>query len=359
VCLAMTSPLRGERAASELPEQSSPPDQRSEPLAIEPSVLPSASVQPAATSLFVREYRVRGAHKLTKLEIEEVVYPYVGPARTEQDVEQARAALEKAYKDKGYQAASVQVPPQQARHGVVVLRVNEGVVGRLRVTNSRYFSLNRIKTDAPSLAESSVVDFNAVTRDIVGLNQLPDRQVTPALRAGVEPGTVDIDLNVKDKLPLHGSVELNNRYSADTTHLRLNGSFSYGNLWQLAHSLGFSFQVSPVDFSEVKVFSGYYLARFPRLPWFSLLVSGTKQDSDVNTLGGIGVVGKGEVLGVRGIFTLPQGKDFYHSITFGSDYKHFDQNVTVTDAALKTPVTYYPFSIAYGATWQPRKARQR
>ncbi|NDF95115.1 MAG: hypothetical protein EB107_04675 [Proteobacteria bacterium] len=36
-------------------------------------------------------------------------------------------------------------------------------------------------------------------------------RVTPSLRPGLEPGTVDIDLTVKDKLPLHGSVELSDR----------------------------------------------------------------------------------------------------------------------------------------------------
>jgi len=333
-------------AVAELPEESSPPDPES--ALSEPATFPEQRPQ---SSLFIREYRVQGAKRLSKLEVEQAVYPYLGPARTERDVEEARTALEKAYKDKGFQAASVQIPAQQARKGIVILRVSEGTVGRLRVTNSRYYSLSKIKQNAPSLAEGRVVDFNAVTRDIVALNQLPDRQVTPALRAGVEPGTVDIDLNVKDKLPLHGSLELNNRYSADTTELRVNGSLNYANLWQLGHAIGFNFQVSPLDVSEVKVFSGYYLARFPRVPWFSLLVSGTKQDSDVNTLGGIGVVGKGEILGARAILTLPMGKDFYHSITFGADYKHFDQNVTLTNATLITPVTYYPMSIAYGATW--------
>lgn len=320
---------------------------------IEPAELPrpASAGAPAQPSLFIREYRVQGAKRLTALEVERAVYPYLGPARNEQDVEQARAALEKAYKEKGYQAASVQIPPQQARHGIVFLRVNEGMVGRLRVTGSRFFSLSKIKRNAPSVNEGKVVDFNAVTRDIVGLNQLPDRQVTPALRAGVEPGTVDIDLAVKDHLPLHGTLELNNRYSADTTELRLNGAISYANLWQLGHTLGFSFQVSPEELTEVKVFSGYYLVRFARVPWFSLLVSGTKQDSNVNTLGGIGVVGNGEIIGARGIFTLPMGKNFYHSVTFGVDYKHFNQDVTLTDAALRTPVTYYPLSVSYGATW--------
>lgn len=335
-------------AADELPAEGSTPDLVSATAAKEPRPETQSRTQAA---LFIREYRVQGARKLSKLQVEQAVYPYLGPARTDQDVEQARAALEKAYKDNGFQAASVQVPAQDARRGIVILRVTEGTVGHLRVTGSRYFSLNRIKQDAPSLAEGAVIDFSAVTKDIVGLNQLQDRQVTPALRAGVEPGTVDIDLAVKDKFPLHGTVELNNRYSADTTQLRLNGSFSYGNLWQLGHTLGASFQISPLDLSEVQVYTGYYLARFARVPWFSLLVSGTKQDSDVNTLGGIGVAGNGDIIGARAIFTLPMGKDFFHSITFGLDYKHYNQNVTLSSSGILTPVTYYPLSVAYGATW--------
>ncbi len=79
--------------------------------------------------------------------------------------------------------------------------MSELKVGQLRVKNSRYFDLDRIKDSAPSLKEGSVPNFTDVTKDIVSLNQWPDRRVTPALRAGVTPGTVDVDLNVEDKAP--------------------------------------------------------------------------------------------------------------------------------------------------------------
>ena len=82
-------------------------------------------------SLYILEYRIEGAHQLPRLEIE-AVYPYLGPGRTVQDVEKARAALENAYQIKGYQTVAVQVPPQQVAGGVVVLQVVEGKVGRLR-----------------------------------------------------------------------------------------------------------------------------------------------------------------------------------------------------------------------------------
>ena len=277
----------------------------------------------------------------------------MGPRRGPGDVEQARAALEKAFQSRGFQTVSVQVPPQNPANGIVVLQVVEASVGRLRVRHSRYFSLSKIKEGAPSLAEGSVPNFDEVTKDIVALNQMPDRRVTPNLRAGVVPGTVDIDLDVQDTFPLHGSVELNNRYSANTTPLRLNASASYNNLWQLDHTIGGSFQISPEDPSQVQVYSGYYVARFASCPWLTLIAQGVKQDSNVSTLGDLAVAGKGEIIGGRAIFTLPGETNFYHSVTLGLDYKHFDQ---ITILSGLTPIYYYPFSVNYSATWSEKGA---
>ena len=147
-------------------------------------------------NFYIREYRVTGANRLKKLEVEEAIYPFLGPQRTPDDVEQARLTLEKVYHDKGYQTVSVVVPQQDPRRGVIRLEVVEGKVGRLRVNGARFFLPSKIKSEAPSLAEGQVPDMNQVTKEIVGLNRLADRRVTPVLRAGVEPNTVDIDLNV-------------------------------------------------------------------------------------------------------------------------------------------------------------------
>jgi len=317
----------------------------------------AAATPRAAAQLYIQEYRVIGAQHLKQEEVGEVVYPFLGPERTEKDVEDARAALEKAYRDKGFQTVTVEVPAQQARRGIVLLKVVENKVGRLRVRGARYFSLDDIKRKAPSLAEGTVPNFNDVTRDIVALNTLPDRRITPSLRPGVEPGTVDIDLNVKDSFPLHGSAEINNRASPDTTDLRVNSSLSYNNLWQLGHSVGASFQVSPQDLSQVKVLSGYYIARFPRVDWLSLMATATTQDSNVSTLGGLAVAGRGDIIGGRALITLPPRRDFYHSLSFGMDYKHFQQQVNLgTGEPTETPVTYYPMNLTYSAGWTGKKA---
>jgi hemolysin activation/secretion protein len=309
---------------------------------------PSPETEPR---LYIREYRVTGAARLPRLEVEQAVYPFLGPGRTSADVEAARAALEKAYRDQGFQTVAVQVPPQSGRRGIVVLQVVEQTVGRLRVRGSRYFSPEQIKRRAPSMAEGTVPNFNDVQRDLVALNKWPDRRITPELKPGARPDTVDIDLNVKDTLPLHGSLELNNRFSPDTTELRVNGALSYANLWQAGHAAGFSFQLAPERIEDAEVYSAYYLAPVPAVEGLSLMVLGTKQNSDVSTLGGSAVAGRGTIVGARANVTLPGGDAFFHSLSAGLDYKDFDENVTLGADAFNTPIDYYPLVANYGATW--------
>lgn len=314
---------------------------------------PTAGAQQQGT-LLIREYRVQGAMLLSALEIEEAVYPFLGPGRTATDVVAARAALEKAYRDKGYQTVTVQIPVQDPTTGIIRLEVTEATIGRLRVTGSRYHLPSRIKAQVPSLAEGNVPDFGKVKAEIIALNRLPDRSVKPQLRPGVEPGTYDVDLEVEDESPLHGSLELNNRYSPNTTQSRLNASISYGNLFQRGHTLGLDLQIAPENPDDALVYSGYYLSRIS--DGTSLMFQATKQDSDISTLGGAAVAGRGEILGLRALFDLPGTDTFYQTFALGMDWKSFDEDLTVAGVTGNTPIEYYPISANYGANWVRAKS---
>lgn len=299
----------------------------------------------------IDEFRVEGADNLPQIEVEAAVYPFLGPNRSAQDVEKARAAVEKAYHDKGLQTVSVAVPQQDAQRGFIVLKVTESRVGRLRVKGSRYFDLKNIKDNAPSLKEGTLPNFQDVTKDIVALNRWADRRITPALRAGVAPGTVDVDLNVEDTYPLHGSVELNNKQSPSTTPLRTSVSMHYDNLWQLGHSMTWTYQVAPMNPKDAMVISGSYLAR-TEIDWLSVLVYGLVSDSSVATVGGANVVGPGQVVGGRAVLTLPSRGDLFQTLSLGVDYKDFKQSLKLGSDAFDSPVTYVPLVGTYGATWQ-------
>jgi hemolysin activation/secretion protein len=45
----------------------------------------------------IDDFAVQGVNTLPQLELEQAIYPFLGPNKTADDVEKARAALEKAY----------------------------------------------------------------------------------------------------------------------------------------------------------------------------------------------------------------------------------------------------------------------
>ena len=206
----------------------------------------SAPAADAATPRFdVLEYRVEGNSVLPAERIERAVYPFLGERRTVADVESARVALEAAYRNAGYGTVVVDTPEQRVTDGVVTLQVLQAPVTRLRVVGAQYYSQGRILDQVPALAEGEVPNFKAVTAQLATVNRSADRRVTPLLRPGKAPGTTEVDLSVEDQFPLHGSLELNNQSSPNTTESRLQASLRYDNLWQREHSVSAQVQVSP------------------------------------------------------------------------------------------------------------------
>lgn len=302
----------------------------------------------------IYEFQVVGNTKLSKVQIETALYQQMGEKKTIDDVEKAREALEKAYHEAGYLTVLVDIPEQEVNSKIVKLNVTEGKVNKLRINGSQYYSLGRIKDLSPSVQEGEVPYFPNVQKDIARLNRTSDKRVTPVMKAGKVFGTVDVDLKVEDSLPLHASLELNDRYSRDTTRYRLGGTVKYDNLWQREHSLSFSFLTAPENVDEVKVLSANYLMRFDDSDLL-LALYGVKSKSDVATVGGINILGDATILGARLIKPLPSLENYFHSISFGVDYKDFGQKLVFGETQ-ETPITYMPFSALYSGTLQEKEA---
>jgi hemolysin activation/secretion protein len=320
----------------------------------DPAATPAAGEQTTADAkrptFSIMEYQVEGNTVLPVIAVEKAVYPHLGAGKTIADVEQARKALEQAYQKAGYSTVFVDIPEQDVVGGVVRLRVTEGRVGSLRVTGSRYYSLGRIRAQVPALAPGSVPYLPEVQQQVGAVNRAAaDRQVTPVFRAGRTPGTVDVELKVKDEPPLHASLEFNNRYSANTTHTRASGQMRYDNLWQREHSLSLQYQTAPEKPDEVRVASATYLFRSDNSDNLTALYA-VRSRSDVAAIGDISVIGLGDIVGVRRIFPLPPGKQYFHSLSLGVDYKNFHESVLQGADSVQTPIRYLPFSIGYNAS---------
>jgi len=300
------------------------------------------------------ELRVKGNTQLEDSIIERAVYPFLGPKKSIDTVISAQKALEATYRDKGYQTVVVDIPEQDVENGIVYLQVVEGKVSRLRVTDSRYFSLGKIKAGVPEVAEGEVPNFPEMQKQIEALSaKSPDRSITPILRAGATPGTLEVDLKVKDKLPLHGRIELNGRNTSSTSRLRLVTSLHYDNLWQRLHSASLMYQVSPEDNQEVDVWAGTYAMPLPdsdaKLVFYTVSSSSNAQ---IASAGALNVIGVGEIYGLRFVKPLPGLDDYSHNLTLGVDYKNFKEDLHLigNDNAISTPIDYIPFMAQYSST---------
>ncbi len=299
------------------------------------------------------ELRVKGNTLLSRKQLEMTVYPFLGPDKSIDTVEQARAALENLYQIQGYKTVAVDIPEQDVVNGVVYLQVVEGRIARLRVKGSRYFSLGSIKKAVPALAEGQVPNLPKMQQQLAELSkQSGDRKIIPIMRAGKTPGTLEVDLKVKDSLPLHGSVALTGRNSASTTRTRLVTNLSYDNLWQKFHSASFMYQTSPENADEVQVFSGtYVMPVFDNSTRLALYAVSSQSDSQIAQAGDTNVIGSGQIYGLRLVRALTASERFFHSVTLGVDYKDFQEDILLSNVnARHAPIRYVPFMAQYSGS---------
>jgi hemolysin activation/secretion protein len=325
-----------------------------------PAVAQAAAIAPASTAtdeiqaaqFDILEFEVAGNTVLPVQSIERAVTPFLGPKKLLADVEAARAALEKVYQSAGFLTVFVDVPEQRVADGVVRLQVLEGRIERLQVSGSRYFSQGYIRNKVPELAEGQVPNFNEVQRQLAVVNRSEERRVQPVLRPGKAPGTVEVDLKVEDKLPVTGTVELNNQHPPDTEPLRLQAALRYENLWQRDHALGITAITAPQEPSQAKVLVGTYSV--PLDNGDSVVGYLVSSNSSVTTLGNTNVLGDGTTLGLRYAMPFLGVAGSSHSLTFGVDYKDLSEKVVFGGTSLSTPLRYVPFQASYTGNWPGR-----
>jgi hemolysin activation/secretion protein len=317
-----------------------------------------AQAAPGATQdrrVDINEYDVSGNTLLSVIEVQSAVYPFEGPGRPVDDTDKARAALQKAYENKGYQAVTVVLPTQSVVGGVVKLQVIEARTAKITVTGRKYVSEHEVLDGLPALKPGQSPDFKALNSQLVDLNtRSADLQVTPQLKPGATGDTLDVDLDVEDKSPLHGGLELNNSYSRDTHPLRLQANISYDDLWHMGHSFSALYDVAPQDRDDSEVYSFTYSAPLP-FAGVRLALTGLVSNSDVTTLGSTGVLGKGDSVTLSATMPLPTVGKFNQSVQASFAYKRFVDEISQAGQTDDAPVTYFPITATYNAGYRGEK----
>jgi len=196
----------------------------------------------------VEKYQVMGNSVLSPATLARTMTNIDGDYGTNVSLDGIRAAvteLQKAYRVRGYVTVAVGLPQQKLTNATVKIQVTEGRLADIKVKGNFYFSSNNVMRALPSLHTNMVLNAKVFQAELNRANANQDRQIYPVVSPGLEPGTSDLTLNVKDQLPLHAKVELNNQSSPGTPDLRLNSSAVYNNLWNLENSVGAQYSFSP------------------------------------------------------------------------------------------------------------------
>ncbi len=352
VALAQPSgvvPSDNRRAADPSPTPLQPkPDLNAEPV-----VAPPPQAAPGEATFLIAGYDVSGNTLLDQAVIERTVYPFTGPGRTAADAERARAALENVYRARGFQSVFVAINGA-TDDNYARLVVSEAAIGRLRVSGAKYYSPQAIRDQVPALREGAVPNLTEAQRELAALERTgSDRRVTPRITTGKIPGTIDVELQVEDSLPLHAGVTVSNDHSPNTAPLRVLANVRATNLWQLGHTFSFSYLVAPERREDAEVFAASYLAPIANSPW-SILVYGYKSNSNVALLGGASVLGNGYAIGTRAVLAMPRTGNWSHSFNFGADFKDFIEDTRVPDGTggfviITAPIRYIPAQLTYSA----------
>ncbi len=216
----------------------------------------AATNAPPATStntprgFHVSGYEVIGNTLLSDEVLQSILLKHTGTNVPANDIFQAASDLQLEYRDRGYPTVGVIMTTNQPKftNYVIQIRVTEGRLSEIVVEHNHYFSSNNVMRALPGLRTNMMIIGPVFQAELDRANANQDRQISPQIEPGENPGETRLKLEVKDRLPLHGKVEFNNQSSPGTPDLRLNSSAVYNNLWQMEHSLGVQYSFSPEAF---------------------------------------------------------------------------------------------------------------
>jgi hemolysin activation/secretion protein len=211
---------------------------------------------PKKSALEVRGYRIDGNTVLPPEEFG-MLSNYTG----EIDFARLREGLGKLqlrYRELGFATINVTLPRQRLTNGIVRIKIVEGQLSDIIVEGNRYYSTSNIRRALPSLTTNILLNTKWFQPELDQANANRDRQIYPVISPGPVPGTTELELKVKDRLPLHGHIEVDDKSSPGTPLLRLDTALEYDNLWQREQQIGVDYNFSPQAYKPIGSYNGFY-----------------------------------------------------------------------------------------------------
>lgn len=203
---------------------------------------------PEGKSFFLKNVTLTGNSRIPTEVFNPLTGKYIGKDVTLNDLRVLATDIKRRYREEGYIAAYVYLPPQTITDGNVEIAVIEGVLGAIEVTGNKWVSARTIKRFL-RFSSGQVLFYENLRNALSFINKHRDVQAKAVLKPGKETGTTDLNIEVKDKFPIHPGVDVNNLGTPNTGKTRVGFSLTDTNLFGQMDQLSSRFQLGSRSWS--------------------------------------------------------------------------------------------------------------
>jgi hemolysin activation/secretion protein len=171
---------------------------------------------------------------------------------------------------------------------------------------------------------------------------------------------------VKDRLPVHGKLEADNRGPITTPRNRLVAEIQHTNVFGNDEILTLNTVQTPQDWGAIQNYGASFV--YPVIwPNHLLTVYASRSESNSILAGGaisvggggnVAIAGNATIAGARYLFPIFPGREQIHQLSIGVDYKRLNKTAASFPdggtSVVLTPVQYTPVSIGYTGFYPDR-----
>ncbi|MBO7092280.1 MAG: BamA/TamA family outer membrane protein, partial [Victivallales bacterium] len=134
---------------------------------------------------------------------------------TPKDINEFHGKLIKALQEKGYVFAQVEFPTKIWSTGIFLAKVDCGQLGDITVKNQKHYSAKQIVRALEN--KEGRFNYAEIHSDLFDLNTKPDLKLQTSLKPVQQGGrrVINAEIEVEDKMPIHGALELTNSAAKD------------------------------------------------------------------------------------------------------------------------------------------------
>lgn len=132
------------------------------------------------------------------------------------------------YAQAGYPLSYAYLPAQNLTEGTLRIQVVEGRYGKIQAVGGSEL-VRDVQPFLAALQTGSVIESGQLERTLRVLGELPGVMATSVMRAGLEPGTGDLEVQVKRGEALQGEVGVDNHGNRFTGEYDLRGSLQWNS----------------------------------------------------------------------------------------------------------------------------------